>query len=75
MKRFHIANTATAVLLTAIAFAPGAAQAEYRCANPVGSVEQRACAMAAAGPEALRRFLERTRGIYELYYGDYLPDR
>ncbi|HJU23721.1 MAG TPA: hypothetical protein VJ891_14540, partial [Casimicrobiaceae bacterium] len=44
----------------------------YRCDNPQGSVDRRACEMAAQGPEALRRFVERTRGIYELYYWDYI---
>lgn len=44
----------------------------YRCDNPQGSVDRRACEMAARGPDALRRFVERTRGIYELYYWDYI---
>jgi len=72
MKRIHIPTAATATLLMAIAFAPGTAQADYKCANPNGSIEQRACAMAAAGPEVLRRFIERTRGMYNLYYWDYV---
>jgi hypothetical protein len=71
MKRFHVPTGAATVLLAAIAFAPAAANADYKCANPSGSVEQRACAMAAAGPDTLRRFVERTRGIYSLYYWDY----
>ena len=40
--------------------------------SPSGSVDIRACAMAAAGPDTLRRFVERTRGIYTLYYWDYI---
>ena len=74
MKRTHVRLcTAAASLATlALALAPMTAHAEYRCANPSGSVEQRACAMAAAGPEVLRRFVERTRGIYILYYYDYV---
>ena len=63
-------GTATLVLAT-LAFAPLTAQAEDRCASPKGSVEARACAMAAAGPDSLRRFIERTQGIYILYYYDY----
>ena len=75
MKRTHVRLcTAAASLATlALAFAPMTAHAENRCANPNGSVEQRACAMAAAGPETLRRFIERTRGLYLLYYYDYAP--
>ena len=42
------------------------------CTKPNGSIEQRACAVAAAGPEVLRRFIERTRSIYNLYYWDYV---
>lgn len=72
MKRFHAAITTTSVLLAAIAFAP-AAQAEYKCANPQGFIEQRTCEMAKAGPDTLRRFIYRTRGIYNLYFWDYVP--
>ena len=72
MKRIYVPTAVAAALLTAIAFAPGTAQAHYKCAKPNGSIEQRACAKAAAGPEVLRRFIERTRGIYNLYYWDYL---
>jgi hypothetical protein len=72
MKRFYIPAAAAAVLLAAIAFAPSAAQADYKCARPNGSVQQRACEMAAAGPDVLRRFIQRTRGIYNLYFWDYV---
>ena len=72
MNRFQVPTAVATVLLATIAFAPGAAQADNRCANPNGSIEQRACAMAAAGPDALRHFVERTRGIYGLYYWDYV---
>jgi hypothetical protein len=76
MKRIYVPRAVAVALLTAMAFAPSAARAEYKCARPSGSIEQRACAMAAAGPEVLRRFIERTRGIYTLYYWDYvLTDR
>ena len=72
MKRIYVPRAVATALLTAIAFAPGAAQADYKCDKPNGSIEQRTCAMAAAGPEVLRRFIERTRGIYILYYWDYV---
>lgn len=71
MKRTHVRLCYAAASLATLAFAPMAAHAEDRCANPNGSVEQRACAMAAAGPDTLRRFIQRTRGIYILYYYDY----
>lgn len=69
MKRLHLCTAAAS--LAVLAFAPMAAQADDRCANPNGSVEARACAMAAQGPETLRRFVERTRGIYNLYFFDF----
>jgi len=73
MKRFQVPTlVATAAIATA-AFVPVTAHADDRCARPSGSVDERACAMAAAGPETLRRFIERTRGIYGLYYFDYVP--
>ncbi len=70
MKRNPIV-LCTGLMLAAVAFAPLPASAADRCANPSGSVEVRACAMAAAGSESLRRFIERTRGIYNLYFFDF----
>jgi hypothetical protein len=34
---------------------------------------KRAAAAAAEGPDALRRYLWRTRGIYNFYYWDFVP--
>ena len=73
MKRTSIGFCTATLILATVAFAPLTAHAADRCASPSSSVDQRACAMAAAGPEALRRFIERTRGIYLLYYYDYAP--
>jgi hypothetical protein len=72
MKRFHVPAAAATALFATLVFAPAIAHADYKCANPSGSIERRACAMAAAGPDTLRRFVERTRGIYSLYYWDYV---
>jgi len=72
MKRIHIRLCTAVGSLAVVAFAPMSAHADDRCASPKGSIEERACAMAAAGPDALRRFVERTRGIYGLYYFDYV---
>jgi hypothetical protein len=68
MKRFHLVTAAA--ILAAGAWIP-AASAQSPCASPRGSVEQRACAAAAQGPDALRRFVTRTRHIYALYYADF----
>jgi hypothetical protein len=72
MKRFYVPASVAVALLAAVAFAPSAAQADYKCARPSGSVEQRACEMAAAGPDVLRRFVLRTRGIYNLDFWDFV---
>ena len=37
------------------------------------TIDTRVRAIAAEGPDALRRFLWRTRGIYNYYYGDFVP--
>lgn len=47
------------------------AHAGNRCDAPQAGPDARACAAAAQGPTELRRFVERTRAIYGLYYWDY----
>jgi len=56
----------------AIAAAPAlSAYAATRCDLPHTGPDARACAAAAQGPTELRRFIERTRAVYGLYYEDY----
>jgi hypothetical protein len=50
------ATAAATALLAAMAFAPNTAQAEYKCAKPNGR-------SSSARAEALRHFIERTRGM------------
>ena len=59
----------TTLLLALIA--ASAAHAAPRCDAPRQPADRLACAKAAEGPDALRRFVTRTQGIYQLYYGDY----
>jgi hypothetical protein len=65
----------TMFLLTAGLIAAAAplasAQAANRCDVLRVGGEAKACAAAAQGPTELRRFVERTRAIYGLYYEDY----
>jgi hypothetical protein len=59
------------VLLLGIATA-GAAHAEYRCdKRPLARVDAIACAKAAESIPELRRFIERTKLIHQLYIMDY----
>ena len=50
---------------------PMAALADDRCDDPHGSIDAARLRDGRAGPRALRRFVERTRTIYNLYYFDY----
>ena len=70
MKR-HSCSAAAVALVVAAAILPAPALAAHRCDTPHSTIDQRACAKAAEGPDALRRFVERTRTIYALYYFDY----
>ena len=47
------------------------ARAANRCDMPQVGLDARACAVAVQGSTELRRFIERTRSIYNLYYWDY----
>ena len=69
--------TAVVVSFGVLVAASGAASAaESRCANPRDFIDAKACAALAAGPEALIRFIERTRMVYSLSIWDYVtPER
>src|SRR5436190_11525869 len=74
MNRFNLKSAGMVAAGVVLAFAPFvSARAEYRCDVPRVGGEARACAAAAQGPTELRRFIERTRGIYGFYYWDYAP--
>ena len=60
----------TSALLFAGAFAAGA-HAEYRCDPAPTSIDRGACEAAAQGPDALRRFVERSK-MSNLYFWDYV---
>ena len=75
MNRTRILTAAATVSFGVLTLAPTLASAESKCANPRGFVEERACAALAAGPDELRRYIERTRMIHGLYYWDFaVPD-
>lgn len=73
--RFAHAASRTALFVgatLALGFA-SSALAGPRCeAPPVTYVDRAACEKARQGPEALRRYVERTRMLYQLYYWDYI---
>lgn len=50
------------------------AEGRTKCAVPQGPVDRKACAAAADGPDALRRFVDRTKAVYGLYFWDYVQE-
>jgi hypothetical protein len=54
-----------------LSFVSGAFGAQ-RCDAPQTYVDQAACEKARQSPESLRRYVERTRALYHLYYWDYI---
>jgi hypothetical protein len=68
MKRCLIELTAAVSMLAAT---PMAALAQHLCDSPSGLIDRKACAKAAEGPDALRRFVSRTQALWNLYYWDY----
>jgi hypothetical protein len=72
-------NRATAavsavVVALALTFGAGSTHAASRCDGPTIGGDARACAAEREGPEALRRFVTRTRMIYGLYFWDLRHD-
>jgi hypothetical protein len=61
-----------AVAAAFAALACASAQAEYRCTAPSLHEDRLACEAAKGEPDALRRFVHRTRMIYGLYFYDYV---
>lgn len=50
------------------------AEGRTKCDVPQSQVDRKACVAAAEGPDALRRFVDRTKAIYGLYFWDYLQE-
>jgi hypothetical protein len=71
VKRCLTYTGAVVCLLATAAFAPTAALAQSKCDNPSAMIDQRACAKAAEGADALCNFVSRTRMIWGPYYWDY----
>jgi hypothetical protein len=62
----------TGLALAAMPIFVVTASAQTRCDAPSNVADRRACEAAREGPEALRRFVWRTQGIYGLQFGDYM---
>ncbi len=74
--RFHsgarVRVPALAALLALSSLISSNATAATRCEAPTSRVDRVACEKAKEGPDALRRFVQRTQSIYGLYFWDYM---
>jgi len=59
-------------LIAVAALAAAPSFAAYKCHGPTGLVDSKGCAAAAQGPEALRRFIQRTQLMWGTTYFDYV---
>jgi hypothetical protein len=66
------AATAPALTFTLLLAAPVQAQDTPRCRSPETAGDRAACEKARQGPEALRRFVQRTQPTLMLHFWDYM---
>jgi hypothetical protein len=70
-----VTGSMLAFVFATAAGASATARAEYRCGASALQEDRRACELAQRdSPDALRQFIDRTRGIYALYFYDYVTD-
>lgn len=69
---FLSAALLSALLLPVAPAFGGPTDSQNRCDAPRSPADRRACEAAREGPQALRRFIWRTQGIYGLHFGDYM---
>jgi hypothetical protein len=70
----HARDLLTSSLIALATLASSPTFAGSRCAAPSGFIDREACAAAAQGPDALRRFIARTKAMWSLWYFDYAGD-
>jgi len=61
-------------LIAVVALAAAPSFAAYKCDGPTGLVDSKGCAAAAQGPDALRRFIQRTQPMWGTTWFDYVRD-
>jgi hypothetical protein len=65
----------TAATLVGITLATTAvAGTDYKCDEPRTQIDRRACEAAKNGPDELRWFIQRVRGLESLDFSDYMTD-
>jgi len=70
----HACRLVCSSLVALTALASTSSFAAPRCDSPSGLVDREACAAAAHGPDALRRFIARTSAMWNLWYFDYATE-
>jgi hypothetical protein len=73
MNRFKAIGSAF-LLVPALALVSTPARAEFKCDAPGAHVDRVACEKAKESPQALRRYIERVRGIESLQFSDYVSE-
>jgi len=64
----------TVVALIGATLTTAAVARDYKCDEPPTQIDRRACEAAKLGPDELRRFIQRVRGIESLQFLDYMTD-
>ncbi len=65
--------TTTALIAMTLA-TTAVAGTDYKCDEPRTQIDLRACEAARQGPDELRWFIQRVRGIASLDFSDYITD-
>ena len=73
MNRFKAIGSAL-LLVPALTFVSTQARAEFKCNAPGTAIDRKACEKAKEGPDALRQYIQRVRGIDSLQFSDYVSE-
>jgi uncharacterized protein YecT (DUF1311 family) len=62
------------LMVPALALVSTQARAEYKCNEPQTTFDRTACEKAKQSPDALRQYIQLTRGIHSLQFSDYVSE-
>ena len=73
MNRFKAIGSAL-LMLPVLALLSTPARAEFKCNSAVVTFDRVACEKAKEGPDALRQYIQRIKGITSLQFSDYVNE-
>ena len=73
MNRFKAIGSAF-LMVPALALLSTQARAEFKCNSLAVTFDRVACEKAKEGPDALRQYIQRIRGITSLQFSDYVSE-